>query len=139
MIRKVLDFGHVCADDTSRPLQNHDPARRKRFEARDLCDAERLRARQRRAVPLLARLKAWLANAVPSTLPKDSLGEAANYALKNRTALTRSPEAGHLDASNNYFERRLRAVAVGRKANPVRGVRGRRSCRGDRPFAGRVR
>ena len=30
--------------------------------------------------------------------------------------MTKFTEAGHLDASNNYAERRMRAVAVGRKA-----------------------
>ena len=34
MIRKVLDSGHVFTDDTTLPLQNTDPARRKTFEAK---------------------------------------------------------------------------------------------------------
>ena len=79
-------------------------------------DEERLVARQERTVPLLAKFKAWLDNAVHSVLPKDSLGEAVHYALKHWSALTRFTEAGHLDASNNYAERCMRAVAVGRKA-----------------------
>jgi hypothetical protein len=49
-------------------------------------------------------------------LPKDSLGQAIHYALKHWTALTRFTEAGHLDASNNFTERCMRSVAVGRKA-----------------------
>ena len=216
MATKVLDSGHVYTDDTTLPLQNHDPARRKTYEAklwvyakdnrhgpplivyafsksrtrdapltllkdyrgylqadaypgydplyltgkitevacnvharrrfveaadllkspsrphealafyteifriegqiRDLPNEERLRARQERTVPLLAKFKAWLDHAVHSVLPKDSLGEAAHYALKYWSALTRFTEAGHLDASNNYAERCMRAVAVGRKA-----------------------
>jgi hypothetical protein len=36
--------------------------------------------------------------------------------IKRWSALTRFTEAGHLDASNNYAERCMRAVAVGRKA-----------------------
>ena len=216
MATKVLDSGHVYTDDTTLPLQNHDPARRKTYEAKlwvyakdnrhgpplivyafsksrtrdapltflkdyrgylqadaypgydplyltgkitevacnvharrrfveaaDLLkrpgrphealafyreifrierqikgftDEERLVARQERTVPLLAKFKAWLDNAVHSVLPKDSLGEAVHYALKHWSALTRFTEAGHLDASNNYAERCMRAVAVGRKA-----------------------
>jgi transposase len=39
-----------------------------------------------------------------------------NYALKHWEALTNFTKAGHLDASNNYAERCMRTVAVGRKA-----------------------
>ncbi len=34
MATKVLDPGHVYTDDTTLPLQNHDPARRKTYEAK---------------------------------------------------------------------------------------------------------
>ena len=34
MIRKVLDSGHVYTDDTTLPLQNDDPERRKTFKAK---------------------------------------------------------------------------------------------------------
>ena len=216
MATKVLDSGHVYTDDTTLPLQNHDPARSKTYEAKlwvyaednrhgpplivyafsksrtrdapltflkdyrgylqadaypgydplyltgkitevacnvharrrfveaadllkstgrphealafykeifrierqikDLPDEERLRARRERTVPLLTKFKTWLDHAVHSVLPKDSLGEAVHYALKHWSALTRFTEAGHLNASNNYAERCMRAVAVGRKA-----------------------
>ncbi len=43
-------------------------------------------------------------------------GIAVNYALKHCEALTNFTKAGHLDASNNYVERCMRTVAVGRKA-----------------------
>ena len=85
-------------------------------QIKDLTDEERLRVRQERTVPLLAQFKVWLDNAVHSVLPKDSLGEAIHYALRHWTALTRFTEAGHLDASNNFAERLMRSVAVGRKA-----------------------
>lgn len=85
-------------------------------QIKGLTDEERLRARQERTVPLLVKFKAWLDTAVHSVLPKDSLGEAVHYALKHWGALTRFTEAGDLDASNNYAERCMRAVAVGRKA-----------------------
>ena len=216
MTARVLDLGHVYTDDTTLPLQNHDPTRHKTYEAKlwvyakdnrhgpplivyefsksrtrdapltflkdyrgylqadaypgydplfldgkitevacnvharrrfveaadllknpgrphealalykelfrierqikDLTDQERLRARQERTVPLLIRFKAWLDNTVHSVLSKDSLGEAVHYVLKHWSALTKFTEAGHLDASNNYTERCMRAVAVGRKA-----------------------
>ena len=216
MIRKVLDSGHIYTDDTTLPLQNDDPARRKTFEAKlwvyakdnrhgpplivyefsksrsrdaplsflanyrgflqadaypgydplflagkitevacnvharrkfveaadllktpgrphealvfykkifrierqikDLSDEERLRERQAKSVPLLTQFKAWLDNAVHSVLPKDTFGIAVNYALKHWDALTNFTRAGHLEASNNYAERCMRTVAVGRKA-----------------------
>ncbi|MBW4053575.1 MAG: transposase [Proteobacteria bacterium] len=68
---------------------------------------------------LLTRFKTWLDNTVHSVLPKDSLGEAVHYSLKHWSALTKFTEAGHLDASNNYAERCMRAVAVGRTDQPV--------------------
>ena len=68
-------------------------------QIKHLADEERLAARQERTVPLLAKFKAWLENAVHSVLPKDGLGEAVHYALKHWSALTRFTEAGHLDAS----------------------------------------
>ncbi|MGH8256775.1 MAG: IS66 family transposase [Steroidobacteraceae bacterium] len=216
MTAKVLASGHVYTDDTTLPLQNHDPARRKTYEAKlwvyakdhrhgpplivyefsksrtrdapltflkdyrgflqadaypgydplylngkitevacnvharrrfveaadllktpgrphealafykelfrierqikDLSDEGRLQARQERTVPLLARFKVWLDNTVHSVLPKDSLGEAVHYALRHWSALTKFTAAGHLDPSNNYAERLMRSVAVGRKA-----------------------
>jgi len=216
MTAKVLDSGHVYTDDTTLPLQNHDPTRRKTFEAklwvyakdnrhgppvivyefsksrtRDapltfladyrgylqadaypgydplfltgkiieigcnvhsrrkfveaadllekpgrphealrfykaifrierriklLSDQERLRERQDKTVPILTQFKAWLDNAVHTVLPKDTFGIAVNYALKHWEALTAFTKAGHLEASNNFAERCMRIVAVGRKA-----------------------
>jgi transposase len=34
MTARVLDSGHVYTDDTTLPLQNHDPARHKTYEAK---------------------------------------------------------------------------------------------------------
>ena len=51
-----------------------------------------------------------------TVLPKDTFGIAVNYALKHWVALTNFTKAGHLEASNNFAERCMRVVAVGRKA-----------------------
>ena len=67
-------------------------------------------------MPLLEKFKTWLDHTVHSVLPKDSLGQAVHYALKHWTALTNFTNAGHLDASNNYAERLMRSVAIGRKS-----------------------
>ncbi len=77
---------------------------------------ERLRERQEKTVPLLAQFKAWLDHAIHTVLPKDTFGIAVTYALKHWEALTNFTKAGHLDASNNYAERCMRTVAVGRQA-----------------------
>jgi len=81
-----------------------------------LSDEERLRERQEKTVPLLTKFKAWLNQAVHTGLPKDTFGIAVNYALKHWDALTNFTKAGHLDASNNFAERCMRSVAIGRKA-----------------------
>jgi transposase len=83
---------------------------------KDLSDEERLQERQLHSVPLLNQFKAWLDNAVHTVLPKDSFGIAVNYALKHWEALTAFTPAGHLDISNNYAERCMRSLALGRKA-----------------------
>jgi transposase len=53
-----------------------------------------------------------LLNAV---LPKSALGNAILYTLKNWDALCRYTEAGYLEPDNNYADRCLRPVALGRK------------------------
>lgn len=81
-----------------------------------LTDEERYRERQQRAVPILKAFKAWLDVQAQAVLPKSSLGEAIGYALRHWEALCRYTEAGHLEGSNNFAERCMRPVAVGRKA-----------------------
>jgi transposase len=83
---------------------------------RDWSDEERLRERQEKTVPLLTKFKAWLNQAMHSVLPKDTFGIAVNYAMKHWDALTNFTKAGYLEASNNFAERCMRSVAVGRKA-----------------------
>jgi transposase len=81
-----------------------------------LDDSARLEERQCHTVPLLNRFKAWFDQAVHTVLPKDTFGIAVNYALKHWDARTNFTKVGHLDTSNNYAERCMRPVAVGRKA-----------------------
>jgi hypothetical protein len=67
-------------------------------------------------VPILADFKVWLDVQAQAVLPKSGLGEAVGYALRHWEALCRYTEAGHLEASNNFAERCMRPVALGRKA-----------------------
>jgi hypothetical protein len=62
----------------------------------DLSDADRLKDRLEKTVPLPAQFKAWLDQAVHTVLPKDGLGIAVNYALKHWEALTNFTKTGHL-------------------------------------------
>ncbi len=48
-------------------------------------------------------------------LPKSALGTAIYYTLNNWDALCRYTEAGYLEADNNFAERCMRPVALGRK------------------------
>jgi hypothetical protein len=78
-------------------------------------DSERLASRQSHALPVLARLRAWLEEQRLAVLPKSPLRQAIEYTLSNYEALVRYTEAGYLNIDNNLAERTLRLVAVGRK------------------------
>lgn len=77
-------------------------------------EEERRQLRQRRAGPVLAKLKKWLGEQRRQALPKSALGQAIGYALNNWTALCRYLKEGYLPIDNNLSERTLRAIALGR-------------------------
>lgn len=64
---------------------------------------------------MLEQFKAWLDVEVNGVLPKSALGNAIGYTLKNWDALCRYTEHGFLEADNNFAERCMRPVALGRK------------------------
>ena len=70
--------------------------------------------RQHGARPVLEKLHAYLLEIREQLLPKSEAGQAANYALKNWTALTRYCGDPDLLIDNNGTERALRCFAVGR-------------------------
>jgi transposase len=84
-------------------------------QSRHLADDDRRRQRQERSVPILTQFKAWLDEQIHAVLPKSALGNAVVYTLRNWAALCRYTEHGHLEADNNYAERCMRPVALGRK------------------------
>jgi transposase len=83
--------------------------------AQDLDANERYALRQEKATPLLDAMKEWLDGEQSGLLPKSPIGEAVQYALNNWTALKRYLEDGDLNIDNNPAERKLRAIAVGRR------------------------
>jgi transposase len=77
--------------------------------------AERLVARQKRSVPLLDRLEAFLREQRGTALPKSQYGKAIAYTLNHWIQLRRFTESGILAIDNNVAERALRLCAIGRK------------------------
>ena len=76
---------------------------------------ERLAARQRDAVPLLAGLKTFLDQALSQISGKSTLAQAIRYTLSRWPALTRYTTDGRLEMTNNAVERAIRPLVLGRK------------------------
>lgn len=83
--------------------------------ARDFSPDQRRDLRQREAVPLLDRLRAWLAEQASTALPKLKWGEAVGYARNQWSALVNYVNDGRLPIDNNDTERDLRALTIGRR------------------------
>jgi transposase len=85
-------------------------------EAKELDDASRRRTlRQQKSVPILARIKSWLAEENEIVLPRSPMGQAITYAQNQWDALTTYTTQGFLAIDNNTSERALKRVAIGRK------------------------
>ncbi len=65
------------------------------------------------AAPLLAELGKWLSD--QAFLPKSLIGKAATYTRNQWKALNRYVEDGDLSIDNNFAERAMRPIAIGRK------------------------
>jgi transposase len=83
--------------------------------ARELSEEVRLQMRRDLAVPILEQFHTWLEEQHRTALPKSPFGEALTYALNQWTALCRYTEAGFLSIDNNWAEREMKRIAVGRK------------------------
>ncbi len=84
-------------------------------EAVGLTTEERRRIRLAKSAPQLNKIKRWLNQQRLYALPKSPLGKAVTYALNNWRALCRYLCDGELSIDNNYSERAMRTIAVGRK------------------------
>ena len=78
-------------------------------------DGIRLKLRQEKSVPILAKIKAWLDVEKELVLPRSPMAAAINYTLNQWDALNRYIEQGYLNIDNNAAERALKRVAIGRK------------------------
>ena len=73
----------------------------------------RLTQRAEHSVPLLESLGHWLEE--QEFLPKSLIGKAATYTRNQWQALNRYVEDGDLSIDNNFAERAMRPIAIGRK------------------------
>ena len=75
--------------------------------------ATRKAKREEHAAPLLAELGKWLEG--EEFLPKSLIGKAATYTRNQWKALNQYVEDGDLAIDNNFAERAIRPIAIGRK------------------------
>jgi hypothetical protein len=76
---------------------------------------ERLRSRQEKTKPLLAKLEATIRAKLATLSTKSALAKAINYSLNHWAALVFYCEDGRVEISNVLAENALRCVALGRK------------------------
>ena len=78
------------------------------------CDAQvRQAKRTEHSEPLLTEFASWLER--ETFLPKSLIGKAATYTRNQWSALNRYLEDGDLSFDNNFAERAMRPIAIGRK------------------------
>jgi transposase len=83
--------------------------------AREKPPEARKALRQKRARPILDKIKTWLDEKVVKVLPKSPLGEAIAYTLGLWPKLTTYLEDGHIEIDNNKAENAIRPFVIGRK------------------------
>lgn len=71
--------------------------------------------RQQEATPVLDNFYAWLVEELPKVIPGTPICKAIGYALNRFKELRIYVSDGMLEIDNNYMERQIRSIAVGRK------------------------
>lgn len=71
--------------------------------------------RQQKSQPILDKIHHWLITHQPEVVPKSLLGKAINYTLDNWSSLTEFVNYGHLAIDNNFSERNMKLIVMGRK------------------------
>ncbi len=84
-------------------------------QIKHLSDKKIKKQRRLKAKPILKRFKRWLDQHIHKELPRSKLHGAIQYALNQWQALCRYCDAGYLAIDNNFAEREMRPIAVGRK------------------------
>jgi transposase len=111
--RQLYEVERQAADHVEKELSRQAPTGQGRRQ--DLLEAERLRLRQEKSVPLLTAICHWLKQEQTTALPKSPIGQAIGYALNHWEALTRYAHHGFLAIDNNWAEREMKKIALGRK------------------------
>ena len=99
----------------------------------------RLAVRQERVKPQVCELKSWMETERGRLSRHSATAKAIDYMLKRWPAFTRFLDDGRICLSNNAAERRLRGIAIGRKAWLFCRLRSRRRARGVRLYTHRNR
>jgi transposase len=87
----------------------------KRARQKELNPAQIRALRQKKAVPVLNELKAWLDKMCIRVNPKGLLGKAIGYMLRQWPRLILYVEDGQLNIDNNLTENSIRPFCLGRK------------------------
>ncbi len=111
--RQLYEIERTASDSAEKEYSQRSPTEEVRHE--DLLEAERLRWRQEKSVPLLTSMCQWLKEQQTLALPKSPIGQAIGYALNHWPALVRYTERGFLAIDNNWAEREMKRIAIGRK------------------------
>lgn len=80
-----------------------------------LATRERYDLRQKKSLPILAELEAWLKKELTQVTPKSAIGAAIAYSLRLWKRLCRYTDDGRFEIDNNWVENSIRPVAIGRK------------------------
>src|SRR5690606_8601155 len=80
-----------------------------------MSEAEVLALRQRVSDGMLSKLDAYLKGVETSVLPKSVLGDAIGYLRRQWAGLRTFLGDGRLSLDNNFSERQIRQVVIGRK------------------------
>lgn len=83
---------------------------------KDLSEAERLRIRQAKSLPLLEAFKTWLEANIPRVMKGSLTRRAMDYTVNQWESLVGYCQQGDLHISNVLAENAIRPFAVGRKA-----------------------
>jgi hypothetical protein len=99
----------------------------KQARTQQMSPPERKAHRQQHAVPILAKLRTWLDDSLPTVPPGTLTGKALNYLHNEWPKLIRYLEDGRLEIDNNLAENAIRPFVIGRKnwmfSDSVHGVK----------------
>lgn len=87
----------------------------KRFSQENFSPQQIYETRQKKAKPILDKIKKWLDDTLPKVPPKHPIGEAIKYSLRFWDGLIRYIDDGRFEIDNNRTERAVKPFVIGRK------------------------